>query len=286
MATTLEKMTADWRVAVGEDSGLGDYTVKYDLRGEGFIVIDRASVSNEDLPADITFSASLEVLEKLINGAMNPNSALLRGKLKISPMKLAPKIGPLLDPLMARIPVEAAEPTDGTDDSMSDDAIEPPLPAPAADMLMAELEMFDQESPESFANATGYDGFDVRPLGHVDKYTKGKWGGVMVRRVSDAPSAATWRMHEADVQYRYIIRGWAMVELEGQPPARLAAGSSLVQPKMNRHRLVEVSDDLIMIEVSSPANFLSTVWIWNDETQSYDATVVRSDHDLEAVSKL
>ena len=53
----LEELTRKVAAAVGADSGLGK-SFKVDLRGEGFIHIDGADVSNEDKPADLTVSIS------------------------------------------------------------------------------------------------------------------------------------------------------------------------------------------------------------------------------------
>ena len=48
---TLEEITERFRGAVGADSGLGR-SLKFDLKGDGFIHIDGGSVTNEDKPAD------------------------------------------------------------------------------------------------------------------------------------------------------------------------------------------------------------------------------------------
>jgi mannose-6-phosphate isomerase-like protein (cupin superfamily) len=152
---------------------------------------------------------------------------------------------------------------------------------------MAEADMFSEEEPGSFAQQVpGYEGLELRRLTHVEKYTNGKWGGVIVRRQPGTQFAgSSWRMHELDLQYRYIVKGWAVVELEGRSAVRIEAGSSMVQPSMNRHRLVELSEDLIAIEVSSPAKFPTTAWVWDDEAQAYDTISVHSSDDFEAVSR-
>ncbi len=72
---------------VGTNSGL-DATVKFDLGGDGVIFVDGKSspnsVSNEDKDADCTITMTLENFLKLIAGDLDPTTAYMFGKLKIS----------------------------------------------------------------------------------------------------------------------------------------------------------------------------------------------------------
>ncbi len=65
-----------------EASGF-DRSVKFDTGADGVIVIDGAAVSTTDGPADCTISLSLDDLESLISGDLNPTMAFMSGKLKI-----------------------------------------------------------------------------------------------------------------------------------------------------------------------------------------------------------
>ena len=58
---TLQELTDRVKTAVGADSGLGK-TLKFNLKGEGFVFIDGGQVSNEDKPADLTMTISLDDL--------------------------------------------------------------------------------------------------------------------------------------------------------------------------------------------------------------------------------
>lgn len=61
--------------------------VKFDLNDEGIIHIDAttnpATITNEDLDADVTFILSEENFEELLDGSLNPQMAFMMGKLKI-----------------------------------------------------------------------------------------------------------------------------------------------------------------------------------------------------------
>lgn len=60
-----------------------DKSVKFDLKGEGVIVIDGQSVSTADAPADCTITMSMSDFQDLISGDLNPTAAFMQGKMKI-----------------------------------------------------------------------------------------------------------------------------------------------------------------------------------------------------------
>jgi putative sterol carrier protein len=93
---TLEEITDQFKLAVGADSGLGK-SIKFDLKGPGFIYINGGTVSNEDLPADCTVIVSKDDFEKLAKGQLDPTMAFMTGKLKVNgDMSVAMKLQPLL----------------------------------------------------------------------------------------------------------------------------------------------------------------------------------------------
>jgi putative sterol carrier protein len=65
-----------------ESSGF-DRSVKFDTGGEGVIVIDGASISTTDAPADCVIKLSLDDLESLISGDLSPTTAFMTGRIKI-----------------------------------------------------------------------------------------------------------------------------------------------------------------------------------------------------------
>lgn len=60
-----------------------DRSVKFDTGSDGVIVIDGASISTADAPADCTIKLSLDDLEALLAGDLNPTMAFMTGKIKI-----------------------------------------------------------------------------------------------------------------------------------------------------------------------------------------------------------
>ncbi|MHB8528396.1 MAG: SCP2 sterol-binding domain-containing protein [Caulobacteraceae bacterium] len=85
---TLQEITESMRAAVGQDSGLGK-TLKFDLKGAGFVFIDGGEVSNQDKPADLVMTISLDDLVAMGEGKLDAMTAVMNGRLQLSDMGLA-----------------------------------------------------------------------------------------------------------------------------------------------------------------------------------------------------
>jgi putative sterol carrier protein len=98
---TLEELTDRIRQAAASGDGLGR-TVKLDLKGEGVIHVDGATVTNDDRPADLTVSVSRSDLVKLGKGELDPMRAVMTGRMKLSDMGLAFSLQPKIQALFER----------------------------------------------------------------------------------------------------------------------------------------------------------------------------------------
>jgi putative sterol carrier protein len=85
---TLQELTDRVKTAVGTDAGLGK-TLKFNLKGDGFVFIDGGTVTNEDKPADLTMTISLDDLVAMGAGKLDAMTAVMTGKLQLSDMGLA-----------------------------------------------------------------------------------------------------------------------------------------------------------------------------------------------------
>ncbi|KQV56592.1 MULTISPECIES: SCP2 sterol-binding domain-containing protein [unclassified Caulobacter] len=99
---TLQEITDRIKGAVGDDSGLGK-SLKFDLKDAGIIHIDGGSVTNEDKPADLTMTLSLDDLLAIGAGALDPTMAVMTGKLKLSDMGAAMALQPKMGALFAKM---------------------------------------------------------------------------------------------------------------------------------------------------------------------------------------
>ena len=94
--TSLADITHRLSRALEGQAGL-ERTLKLDLRGDGVVFIDGPDVSNEDRPADCVVSVSKDDLVALAQGSLDPMSALMRGRMRVSgDMSVALRLQPIL----------------------------------------------------------------------------------------------------------------------------------------------------------------------------------------------
>ncbi len=96
--------------------------------------------------------------------------------------------------------------------------------------------------------------FEYRDLGIMGA-TEGSFGAHVIRAVPGMESLGTWHSHDLNFQMVYVTEGWVVFEYEGEGEHVLRAGSCVLQPSGIRHREVRHSDDMELIEITSPAGF-------------------------------
>ena len=98
----LDELTERMKTAVGTDSGLGK-TLKFNLKGEGFVYIDGGTVTNEDKPADLTLTITVDNLIALGEGKLDPMTAVMTGALGLSDMGVAMGLQGKMQALFAKL---------------------------------------------------------------------------------------------------------------------------------------------------------------------------------------
>ncbi len=74
-----------------------DGTAKFDIEGEGCVMMDSDGAHAGDEPADVTMSADEETFRGILEGDTNPTAAFMSGKLKIDgDMGMAMKLAAVL----------------------------------------------------------------------------------------------------------------------------------------------------------------------------------------------
>ena len=74
-----------------------DGIAKFDIEGEGAVVIDGEGARASDDDADVTLSADVETFQGILSGDTNPTSAFMTGKLKVDgDMGMAMKLASVL----------------------------------------------------------------------------------------------------------------------------------------------------------------------------------------------
>jgi quercetin dioxygenase-like cupin family protein len=114
------------------------------------------------------------------------------------------------------------------------------------------------------ANATWTPGmrkiFEYRDLG-IEAGTDGEYMAHVIRAKGEeeGDQIHEWHNHECRFQMVFILKGWAKFEYEGVGIRTLREGDCINQIPMLKHREIECSDDLEMLEIVSPANFKTKI---------------------------
>ncbi|WP_376088441.1 cupin domain-containing protein [Roseomonas sp. CCTCC AB2023176] len=111
----------------------------------------------------------------------------------------------------------------------------------------------------SYAAGARYDAglrgfFAYRDLG-AKAATGGTHTAHIIRAVPGEGAKPQWHTHDLSFQFVLVLKGWVRFEYDDIGEVLLAPGDSVVQPPGMRHREVAHSDDLEMLEVTSPAEF-------------------------------
>jgi quercetin dioxygenase-like cupin family protein len=99
--------------------------------------------------------------------------------------------------------------------------------------------------------------FEYRDLG-IRTATEGRAVMHVIRARGGHQAGGEWHRHSVQLQLVYVLKGWVRFEYEGQGEVTLRAGSCVHQPPGIRHRELEHSEDLELIEIVLPADFRTT----------------------------
>ena len=96
--------------------------------------------------------------------------------------------------------------------------------------------------------------FEYRDLG-IRRATRGKVVAHVIRARPQKAPHGEWHMPDCEVQFVYVLKGWAIFEYEGYGEHKLVAGSTVYQPPGIKHREIAHSDDFEVLEITMPAEF-------------------------------
>ncbi|HYX66132.1 MAG TPA: cupin domain-containing protein [Burkholderiales bacterium] len=96
--------------------------------------------------------------------------------------------------------------------------------------------------------------FEYRDLG-IKRATRGKVVAHVIRARPGRAPHGEWHAHDCEVQFVYVLKGWVRFEYEGVGEVLMKAGTCFYQPPRIRHRELEHSPDVELLEVVAPAAF-------------------------------
>ena len=116
---------------------------------------------------------------------------------------------------------------------------------------------------------------------HYRDLVPGRLGGSIIAshiRIPDAgPVPDMVHYHTVGFQLIFCYRGWVRLVYEDQgPPFKLTAGDCVIQPPEIRHRVLESSENLQVIEIGVPAEHITTI----DHEMDLPTDVVNPDKDF------
>lgn len=99
---------------------------------------------------------------------------------------------------------------------------------------------------------------------HYRDLIPGRLGGAIIAshiRIPDAgPVPDKVHFHNVGFQLIFCIHGWVRLVYEDQgPPFVLSSGDCVIQPPQIRHRVLEASEDLQVVEIGVPAEHMTTI---------------------------
>jgi len=132
----------------------------------------------------------------------------------------------------------------------------PPLSKASKIQKMGEVDGFTV----SRARDGGFEGgglrqkFEYRDLG-IAAATDGRFHAQVIRIGGAGQQLAAEHWHTLNFQLVYILQGWIAFDYEGIGEVRLEAGDCVNQPPGIHHAVLGHSDNLELLEVTSPADF-------------------------------
>ena len=92
---------------------------------------------------------------------------------------------------------------------------------------------------------------------NVNEATGGAFTAYVIRAVPDQTPKPEWHTHTVGFQLFYVLKGWVEFEYEDIGKVLMEEGSSVYQPSGIKHRELRHSDDLEILEIVSPAQFIT-----------------------------
>jgi quercetin dioxygenase-like cupin family protein len=95
------------------------------------------------------------------------------------------------------------------------------------------------------------DFFSYRDLG-VAEGSAGTMRAQVMKSSKGMSEPTGWHYHECDGQFVYILKGWVDLQFEDGRTLRVEEGDSLFIPGYMRHNEIRTSQEMEILEVSSP----------------------------------
>ena len=126
-----------------------------------------------------------------------------------------------------------------------------PLAQAKSKLVLTPLEdsRFHREGPRS--------NVEYRDLGMADA-SGGRISGNHIRAIQPFSEETGWHWHDMTAHFVYVLKGWVKFRFDGvDETVTVVAGSCLSQPAGVAHNVVGQSEDLELIEINMPAEYIT-----------------------------
>ncbi|MBW6401144.1 cupin domain-containing protein [Roseomonas sp. HJA6] len=96
--------------------------------------------------------------------------------------------------------------------------------------------------------------FEYRDLG-IRQATEGAFGAHVIRAIPGEHATGQWHTHDLPFQMFFVLKGWVKFEYEDIGEKTFQAGDCCYQPRLVRHREIDHSEDVEILEITGPAEF-------------------------------
>ena len=98
---------------------------------------------------------------------------------------------------------------------------------------------------------------EYRDLGMADA-SQGRIGAKHIRAIQPFGAETGWHWHDMTAHFVYVLKGWVKFRFDGiSESVTVVAGSCLSQPAGVAHNVIGQSDDLELIEINMPADYVT-----------------------------
>jgi len=98
---------------------------------------------------------------------------------------------------------------------------------------------------------------EYRDLGMADA-SDGRISARHIRAIQPFDQETGWHWHDMTAHFVYVLRGWVEFRFDGiSESVTVVAGSCLSQPAGVAHNVIGQSDDLELIEINTPADYVT-----------------------------
>lgn len=95
--------------------------------------------------------------------------------------------------------------------------------------------------------------FVYRDLGTAQA-TGGRVHVHVVRAIGVMEGGTGWHVHSMSQMF-YVVSGWVLIAVDGEPPVRMAAGDAMCLARGMRHDVADFSPDYVVFEICLPADY-------------------------------